>query len=210
MAPSIRTSYEHTLKKMPASFLVDYDYVYTQRDVNGTGTLMFNSRVQTISVGERLVGLIANGETTFRFRMRSFDSFSETADSSTQGLVIEHVQPSKSGKLWILNFGYDRTTVNEAAFNANTLFMRADVILKPWNFLNITPQFGLGLTLTDPVNNPDRGMETLVNPSLRFSRPFGKRYRMSFHADYMNNKSQDTQNFAFQKTFYGLEVEYLF
>lgn len=210
MAPSLRTSYEHTLKSKPASFLLDYDYVYTQRDIQGNGTLIFNSRVQTLSVGERIVGLIGNGETTFRLRTRIFDSFSKNADSTTQGIGIEHVQPSKSGKLWILNFGYDRSSVNDESFNANTLFMRADVIFKQWNFLKITPQFGLGLTLTDPVNNSNRGMETLMNPSLRFSRPFSKRYRMSFHADYMNNKSKDTKNFAFQKTFYGLEVEYLF
>lgn len=210
LAPSIRTSYEHTWKKKPASFLVDYDYVYTQRDTQGTGTLVFNSRVQTLSFGERIVGLVGNGETTFRLRLRTFDSFSESADSKTQGISVEHVQPSKSGKVWIFNFGYDRSSVNDEVFNANTMFLRTDVILKQWQFLNITPQFGLGLTLTDPVNNADRGMETLINPSMRLSRPFAKRYRMSFHADYMNNKSKDTRNFAFQKTFYGVEIEYLF
>lgn len=210
MAPALRTSYEHTFKKKPASFLLDYEYVYTQRDILGSGTLVFNSRVQTLSVGERIVGLIGHGETTFRMRLRTFDSFADTADSTTQGISLEHVQPSSSGKVWIFNFGFDRSSVNDDVFNAHTLFLRSDVILKQWQFLNITPQFGLGLTFTDPMNNPDRGIETLLNPSLRFSRPFAKRYRMSFHADYMNNKSQDTRNFAFQKTFYGLEVEYLF
>ena len=210
MAPALRTSFEHTFKKKPASFLLDYDYVYTQRDTQGTGTLVFNSRVQTLSFGERIVGLIGNGETTFRMRLRTFNSFSASADSKTQGISVEHVQPSTTGKVWIFNFGYDRSSVNDNVFDANTLFLRSDVILKQWQFLNITPQFGLGLTLTDPVNNPNRGLETLLNPSLRLSRPFAKRYRMSFHADYMNNKSKDTRNFAFQKTFYGFEVEYLF
>ncbi len=210
LAPSIRTSYEHTLKKKPASFLLDYDYVYTQRDTQGSGTLVFNSRVQTLSVGERIVGLVGNGETTFRLRFRSFDSFSQSANSKAQGLNVEHVQPSKSGKVWIFNFGYDRSRVNDKLFNANTMFLRSDVIFKQWQFLSITPQLGLGMTLTDPVNNASRGMETLLNPSMRLSRPFAKRYRMSFHADYMNNKSKDTKNFAFQKTFYGVEIEYLF
>ncbi len=210
LAPSIRTSYEHTFKKKPASFLVDYDYVYTQRDTQGTGTLVYNSRVQTLSFGERIVGFFGNGETTFRFRLRSFDSFSDTADSKTQGISMEHVQPSKSGKVWIFNLGYDRSRVIDTAFNANTMFLRTDVILKQWQFLTITPQFGLGLTLTDPINNANRGLETLINPSVRLSRPFAKVYRMSIHADYMNNNSKDTRNFAFQKTFYGVEIEYLF
>jgi tetratricopeptide (TPR) repeat protein len=208
--PSLRTSYEHMLANKPASFLVDYDYVYTQRDINARESLEFNSRVQTYSIGERIVGLFGNSETTFRARFRTFDSFSEQADSKTTGLVMEHVKISNSGKVIIYTLSYDQTKVMNKEFDTNTLFLRADVIFKQWNFLSITPQLGFGLTLIDPINNQKRGLETTINPSLRLSKPMGKRYRMSFHADYMQNDSKDKQNFAYQKTFYGLELEYLF
>ncbi len=211
LAPSVRTSYEHTLQKRQASFLVDYDYVYSNRDVEANEELKFNSRVQTWMVGERIVGLIGNGETTGRVRYRTFDSFAEGSDSKTLGLALEHVAPAAGGKLWILNFGYDRTTVVDEVFDTNTVFLRADVILPPVTKWGITPQLGFGLTLTDPVNNKEaRGLERTLNPSLRFSRPLWKRYRLSFHADYMQNDSKDQENFAYKKSFYGLELEYLF
>ncbi len=209
-APALRTSYEHTVSEKAASFLVDYDYVYSNRDRDAEEELKFNSRVQTFSVGERIVGLIGSGETTVRFRFRTFDSFADTSDSKTQGISLEHVAPAASGKLWIFNFGYDKTTVEDDSFNTNTLFLRGDVIFPPTKKWNVTPQVGLGVTRTDPINNPDRGDELTLNPSVRFSRPVWKRYRLSFHADYMQNDSKDRDNFAYKKTFYGFELEYIF
>ena len=209
-APSVRTSYEHTIKKKPGSLLIDYDYVYSNRDRDAEEELKFNSRVQTFSVGERIVGLIGSGETTFRFRFRTFDSFADTSDSKTQGLSFEHVAPSSSGKLWIFNIGYDKTTVEDDSFNTNTLFLRGDVIFPATKSWNITPQVGFGITRTDPVNNAARGDELTLNPSLRLSKPMWKRYRLSFHADYMQNDSKDRDNFAYKKTFYGFELEYIF
>lgn len=210
IAPAIRTSYEHTLGKKPSSFLFDYDFVYTDRDIAADNKLSFNSRVHTYSVGERISGLFGQGETTFRARFRQFDSFAPTANSTTQGIAIEHIDSFKNGSLWIFNFGYDKTQVESEEFNANTLFLRADVIFPVWARFNITPQAGFGLTLTDPVNNPDRGLEQTIHPSFRLSKPVGKRYRVSLHVDYMQNDSKDTENFAYQKTFYGVEFEYLF
>ena len=209
-APALRTSYEHTVKNKPASILVDYDYVYSNRDRDAEEELKFNSRVQTFSFGERIVGLIGNGETTFRFRLRTFDSFADTSDSKMQGVALEHVAPSQSGKLWILNVTYDKTTVEDEAFNTNIFSVRGDVILPATKSWNLTPQFGLGLSFADPVNNPDRGNELTINPSMRISKPMWKRYRLSFHADYMQNDSKDRDNFAYKKTFYGFELEYIF
>ncbi|MFP5492345.1 MAG: tetratricopeptide repeat protein [Bacteriovoracia bacterium] len=208
--PALRTSYEHTVGKKPGSFLVDYDYVYSNRDRDAEEELKFNSRVQTLMLGERIVGLIGNGETTFRIRTRTFESFAETSNSKTNGISFEHVAASESGKLWILTTSYDKTTVENEEFNTNILFVRGDVILPATKSWNLTPQFGLGLSFTDPVNNPNRGNELTINPSMRISKPMWKRYRLSFHADYMQNDSKDRDNFAYKKTFYGLELEYIF
>ncbi len=210
MAPALRTSYEHSWGKKPASFLADFDYVYSQRDRNAEEELKFNSRVQTFTIGERVSGLVAGGDTTLRLRYRTFDSFADTSDSKTQGMALEQVIPTKVGRLWILNFGYDQTRVDDEIFDTNTMFLRADVIFPAWKKWQITPQVGFGLTLTDPVNNSDRGDEKTYNPSVRFSKPLWKRYRLSFHADYMQNDSKDRESFAYKKTFYGFELEYIF
>lgn len=210
MTPAVRTSYEHTFKKKPASFLVDFDYLYSQRDRNAEEELKFNSRVQTITVGERITGLFGRGDTTIRLRYRMFDSYNSDSDSKTQSIALEQILPTKSQRLWILNAGYDRTRVNDDTFNTNTMFLRADVIFPAWKQWQITPQVGFGLTLIDPINNSARGDEKTYNPSVRFSKPLWKRYRLSFHADYMQNDSKDTASYAYKKTFYGFELEYIF
>lgn len=209
LAPALRTSYEHTVRKKQASLIADVDYAYSNRDRDAEEKLKFNSRVTTYTVGERIVGLLGNGETTFRVRHRTFDSFTDTADSKTNGLGVEHILPRPGGQLYIFNFGYDQTRVIDESFDTNTIFLRADVILPTWRW-KITPQFGFGLTLTDPVNNDARGQERTLNPSLRLARPLGGGFRVSLHADYMENQSKDKASFAYKKTFYGMELEYLF
>jgi len=209
LLPALRTSYEHTLSKKPASFLADFDYVYTHRDVNAKENLVFNSRAQTLMLGERIQGLLSAGDTTFRLRVRNFESFNPASDSKGLGLGFDQIVPTKSGKVFIFIVNYDQTRVESEEFDANTLFMRADMILPAWKW-GITPQFGFGLTFNDPINDSSRGLEKTYNPSLRFSKQFAKRYRASFHADHLKNDSKDKQAFAYQKTFYGLELEYIY
>lgn len=209
ITPALRTSYEHYLNRKQASLIADVDYSYSNRDRDGTEDLKFNSRVTTYTVGERIAGLFGVGETTVRLRHRTFDSYLDTADSKTNGIGVEHILPRKSGQLYIFNLGYDQTRVESKVFDTNTIFLRGDVILPVWRW-KITPQFGFGLTLTDPINNDDRGQERTLNPSVRFSRPLGRGFRLSVHGDYMQNQSKDKANFAYQKTFYGAELEYVF
>lgn len=209
VAPALRTAYEHRLGERQASTLADIDYNYSNRDRNAEQKLMFNSRVTTFTVGERVVNLFGVGETTFRLRHRILDSYLNTADSKTNGAGLEHVLPLAGGQLYIFNLGYDQTRVNSKLFDTNTLFMRADVIMPAMKW-KLTPQAGLGLTITDPLHNPARGTEKTWNPSVRLSRPLGGGLRLSAHADYMENQSKDKVNYAYKKTFYGLELEYVF
>ncbi len=211
LAPALRTSYEHHLGKKQASTIADLDYAYSHRDRDAEEDLKFNSRITTLTLGERVEGLFGegSGQTTLRLRHRLFDSYDPTADSRTNGLGLEHVYAAQSGKLWIFNVNYDQTRVEDDSFDTNTLFLRADVIFAPWAW-GITPQAGFGLTLTDPINNSARGQEKTWNPSVRLGKYLGKRWRLSLHADYMENISDDEENFAYTKSFYGLELEYLF
>lgn len=209
LAPALRTAYEHTIAKKQGSLIGDIDYSYSNRDRDAKEKLEFNSRVTTFTVGERVVNLFGVGESTLRVRHRMFDSFTDSADSKTNGLSLEHVLPRPGGQVFIFNLGYDMTRVEDESFDTNTTFMRADVILPTWRW-KLNPQFGFGLTLTDPINNSGRGLEKTLNPSMRLSRPLGKGFRASLHADYMENQSKDKASFAYKKTFYGLEIEYVF
>lgn len=208
-APALRSAFEHTLNRKEASFITDIDYSYSQRDRLARKAYLFNNRVTTVTVGERINGLIGTGDTTFRLRRRYYDSYDNTADSYTNGVGVEQVLPKASGHMLILTMNYDMTRVNNEAFDTNILFTRADLIFPAvWGF---TPQAGFGLTITDPINDRDgRGLEKTWNPGGRLSRAFGKGWRLNLHADYMRNDSKDKENFAYEKTFFGSELEYVF
>lgn len=208
LAPALRTSYEHSLWKKPAATLVDFDYNYAERDVHSNQRLNFSSRSNTVMLGERL-NYFDWGESIFRLRYRTFESYLSTNNSHTTSLVWEQVKTLKTNTL--LFFGsYDMTRVKNNVYDTNSLTLRADLIMSRIGEL-FTPSFGLGITSTDPIHNRSgRGRELLINPSGRLSKTFGKNWRGNLKLDYQNNQSKDKTNFAYKKTIYAFELEYLF
>lgn len=207
MSPAIRTSYEHTLWNKPASFLVDYEYTEARRDVKAQKKLEFNSRAHTFMIGERFQ-FFSTGESVARFRYRMLDSYLEESDSTLKSLSFEHYQPY--GVNTLLFYGsYDMLRVDNEAFDTNAITVRADIIfarVRDW----FTPSVGFALTSTDPINDPTRGQELLINPSARISKTFMKSWRANFRYDYQKNNSKNEESFAYTKTVYAFELEYLF
>lgn len=208
VAPAIRTAYEHTLWNKPASTLVDYDFSQAQRDVNAEKKLVFSSRSHTFMLGERF-NFFSRGESILRLRYRLFDSYSDASDSKTVSLVYEQVVGLGLNTL-LLYASYDRTKVTNDAFDTNSMTLRGDFILSRIGSLG-TPSFGLSLTSTDPVNDrSNRGRELLVNPNARLSKLFGKNWRGNLKYDYQDYNSKDKDSFAYKKSVYSVEIEYLF
>jgi tetratricopeptide (TPR) repeat protein len=208
IAPAIRTAYEHSIWKKPASVLFDYDYAEARRDVNAKKELQFSSRAHTLMLGERF-NFFSSGESILRIRQRIFDSYQNTADSKTTSFVFEQVKAMETSTL-LFYFSFDRTKVKSSIFDNNSMTLRTDYImprLGNW----FTPSAGLGLTTIDPYNNRStRGREFLINPNVRLSRVIGKRWRGSLKYDYQNYQSKDKTNFAYKKSVYSFELEYLF
>lgn len=208
VAPALRTSFEHTLWKKPASTLLDYDFSQAQRDVNAEKKLVFSSRSHTFMLGERF-NYFSKGESILRLRYRLFDSFSDPSDSKAISLVYEQVVALSENTL--LFYGsYDRTRVTNDVFDTDSFTFRTDFIMSRIGSIG-TPSFGLGLTSTDPVNNSsERGRELLINPNFRLSKIFAKRWRGNLKYDYTDNQSKDEDGFAYKKSVYSVEIEYLF
>ena len=208
LAPSVRTAYEHTLFKKPAAFLFDYDFNEARRDVNAEENLEFSSRSHSLMFGERF-NYWNFGETIVRLRYRILDSYLDVSDSNTTSLVFEQVRSLTLNTL-LFYASYDRMRVTDSTFDTDSLTVRVDLIMprvKDW----FTPSFGLSLTSTDPINNKDqRGRETLINPSARFAKTFKKNWRANLKYDYQKNDSKDEENFAYTKSVYAFELEYLF
>lgn len=208
IAPAVRMYYEHTLFKKPASTLLDFEHSYVERDIDAQKKLKYASRSNGVMIGERFNYFDA-GESILRFRYRKFDSYNANSNSNTKSFVYEQVKSFKENILLFYS-SYDMTRVDDESFDTNGLTLRGDLIFAPYKNW-FTPSVGFGLTLTNPINNKDsRGLEKLYNPSLRLARLFGKRMRGSFKVDYSKNDSKDKANFAYTKTIYGFEFEYLF
>lgn len=208
MAPALRTSYEHTLWNKPASFLVDYEYSEARRDVSAKEKLEFNSRTHAVMIGERF-NYFSSGESIVRLRYRKLDSYLNASDSTMTSLVFEHYKAFQLSTL-LLYASYDRLRVENDIFDTDSLTVRGDLIfarVRDW----FTPSIGLSLTSTDPINASEtRGRELLINPNARISKSFKKNWRANIKYDYQKNTSKDEDNFAYQKSIYAFELEYLF
>ncbi|HXH75771.1 MAG TPA: hypothetical protein VNJ08_12430 [Bacteriovoracaceae bacterium] len=123
-------------------------------------------------------------------------------------LVYEQIVLLKNSTLIFLS-SLDRVRVRDEAFSTNLFNLRTDWLLP--KFREYTPSLGLGLTLTDPINDrQDRGLEKMINPNTRVSRRFGKNWGGNFRLEHQRNYSKDEASFAFKKTIYAFELEYLF
>jgi tetratricopeptide (TPR) repeat protein len=207
IAPAVRTAYEHTLWMKPASFLIDYEYGEARRDVNAEEELVFNSRTHTFMIGERFNYF--SGESVVRFKYRLLDSYLSDSNSRLMSLIFEQVKPLSNSFL-LFYLSYDHMRVENNIFDTNSLTFRTDYIMpriRDW----FTPSVGLSMTTTDPINNrSQRGRELLLNPNARISKSFKKNWRMSLKYDFQKNNSNDEDQFAYQKSTFGLELEYLF
>lgn len=207
LAPAIRTGYEHTWNNKPATFLLDYDFNQARRDVDAEEELKFAFRSHTIMLGEKF-NYFNRGESTIRLRQRVFDSYVDSSDSKALSLVYEQILSYTSNTL-IFYSSYDVTRVEDDIYDTNSLTARGDLIMarvRDW----FTPSIGLGITRIDPINNSERGIEYLINPSARISRSIYQNLRGNLKFDYQDYKSDDEDNFAYKKYVYSFELEYVF
>lgn len=208
LAPSLRSAYEYTAWGKPASVLFDYEFSQSERDVNAKKKLEFSSRSHALVLGDRF-NFFSAGESTVRLRYRLFESYQDNFDSKTLSLSLEQVVGLKYTTL-LLYSSYDVSRVENDEFDTDSLTVRGDLIFPNLGVFG-APSVGLMLTSTDPVNNrSERGRELLVNPSARLSKNIGRYWQASLKYDYQNNDSKDEDSFAYKKSVYSVEIEYLF
>jgi tetratricopeptide (TPR) repeat protein len=207
IAPAFRTAYEHKMWNQPAATLFDYDYADARRDINEREKLEFSFRSHTLMIGEKF-NYFPWGESIVRLRHRVFDSFTDASDSKTTSLVFEQVRNFLTSTLLIYS-SIDMSRVKEDIYDTNSFTVRGDLLMariRDW----FSPSFGLGITRTNPFNDSIRGIEYMINPSARVTKAFDKNWRSSLKFDYQRNKSDDRENFDYEKYIYSLEIEYLF
>jgi tetratricopeptide (TPR) repeat protein len=208
LVPALRTSYEWTANKKMASHLFDFDYHYSARDVYQSKELVFNGRTLIYMIGEKL-NPFNFGETIIRFRRKDFTSYVYYSDSLTYSLSVEQTINFLTNHVLFISSSLDQTKVTNNAFDTNSFMLRFDYITP--RFRNwFTPTISLMTLLNDPINQKEtRGLEKMINPSLKLSRGFHE-WRANLKYDFTRNISLDKETFDYTKHVYGLEIEYLF
>jgi hypothetical protein len=187
---------------------MEYDFNHVERDVNATKHMQFSSRAHVFAIGERM-RFFELGESVVRLRRRAFQSFLRDSSSESTSLTFEQVLGLKKSTVLIYS-SLDQTKVVTEAFSTNSFTLRADWLLpmyRDW----FTPSIGMGLTISDPVNDRDnRGIENNLNPVIRLSRAISKNWRVNSRFEHQRNNSKDKERFAYKKNLVGLEMEYLY
>ncbi len=210
IAPAMRAAFEHDLGRLPAALLTELEHAYSHRNREAAGEMKFNARATTAAVGERITGLWGPGDTSLRLRHRRFESYYAEGNSRSVGVGLEHVLPRPGGALWVFSAAHDRTWVEAAAFDTETIYLRSDVSV-PVGSAGLTVAGGLGLAFTDPTNaRASRGQERTYQPSLRLSWPVEGKWLVSLHAEHVKHLSRDRANFTYEKTVSGVEFGYTF
>jgi hypothetical protein len=208
IAPALRTSYEHTIRNKPASLLLDYDYNDLRRDVDQSEKLKFSLKSHALTLGER-VNFFNQGESAFRLRYRKVDTYINDADSYSLSYIFEQVWKLPEHTL-LFYLSYDQLRTRNDIYNTNALNFRGDFLFKELSH-GFIPLLGAGLGHIDPFNNrSNRGREYFFNPYSRLSKMFNRNWRGNLKLEYQKYFSKEVEGFAYNKTIFGLELEYIF
>src|SRR5690606_10943810 len=154
--------------------LFDLEYNEIHRDIRRKKKLQYNSSSVTYMIGHRM-DFWNRGDTVFRLRFRRYDTYNDFSDSKSISFSMEQVVAFQTNTL-LLYGSLDRSRVDFDVFDTNAFTLRADYIISAWRE-HIIPIVGVGVTRIDPVNDRSiRGIETLVTPSVRLLKNFGRNW----------------------------------
>lgn len=207
----LRTKFEHKMFNAPASFIFDIEYDYKKRDINADHNLIFNNRTTTFVFGERLK-FFNFGESTLKFKIKSFNSYSETNHYDSKVVSFDQVAILNSGSLLIGLWQMDMNDYfnNEESSTTTNLF-RVDYI-RPNFMFKTTLNLALSLTMTTYENEAKseaRGTEKTWNPYFKLTRNITDSLSIDFSYNYTKNTSlESTQEYTKHVT--ATEINYDF
>ena len=195
-------------KRVPRSFLFDYEYNYLALDSNAEENIKYYSSSHTFMFGKRFT-FSTIGESIFRYKFKSTTNDDEDFSSTTNTFAYEQVIGVGLGKTLLFTMNYNMLSSETDKSSYNALLTRVDLILP--RFRNwFTPSFALAVTFTDTLeSSATRGTEVTLNPSIKIGKRVGKNSRVIFSYSYTKNSS-DSEDYTYTKSVYGLDYEYVF
>ena len=178
-------NFEHTYNQSPATTYLNIDHTYTADDANADEKLEKASTRSSMTLSEELQFWVSH-PTTLRYKFAKTKALTEEATFSTHSLIWE--QFINRGDYSIFTYtSFDMNTfLKDEASNTNIFTLRADIILPTaWKLFN--PNFFVASTMTNYIENSDRGIASLYTYGLSLNRPIGQKLYATF------NYSQESQ-----------------
>ena len=209
LAPALRNSLEHKLFKKPASLILNFEYNYTQRDVDGTKTKSYAGKSTTISFGEKF-RLFSFGDTTITYKKRTYEAYLVSSNNKTTTLSLNQVVILPTRHLLLLMFIHDGTRLDIGTFSdTNSMLFRFDYIW-PNFYEKYSLKFAMALTFLDTLEQSEiRGTEKTYNPSIELSKTINKYMKYSLSFDYTNSTSLLSSN-EYDKQVLTFELKFNF
>ncbi len=208
ISPAFRMEIDHRWGHSQGSFLYDLEYDYTARDRNGLHQKIFYGRSLINSFGEKF-RLFAAGDTTFKFKLKQFTSFSDDLSSKSTIIYLDQVWQRKNGHIIITTLQGDLVTTNLDLYSTDSYLMRLDY-LWPNMWKSLTAMFSLSGTLTDTgEQKATRGSEKMLTLGLKLSKRLGSYFKFSLAHDYTKQSSKDI-SYEYNKQLTTLRLEALY
>lgn len=206
---SVNNKYEHKIKDQPASLLFNLSYVKNYKDYKKNHERELYSTATTLTLGESCT-LNSFGDTSFKFKYKNFEAYSESLNNHTKSFSIDQSFYLKNSHLFILLLEADLVdNFNNDTTNTDSYMLRFDYII-PEILPKYTMTLSLTNTLTDTKNYMStRGYETTVNPSIEISKDISEKIKGILNIDFSQNFSK-SDDYKYHKFVTNLELKYTF
>ena len=205
---SLKNRYEHIIKNAPATFNIDLEYAKTYKDYNESHHLNSYVNEQTIYIGEQCT-LNQLGDTNFKFKYKFYNSYNSDYSNHSISLSSDQTIIFKNYSLLIALLEVDLTNnYNDTSTNTNAYLLRLDYII-PEIMPKYTLTTSLASTLTDTLQQTDRGYETTFEPSIEMAKDITPKLKGILNFDYTINNSKSS-TYQYHKLVSTLEFKYIF
>jgi tetratricopeptide (TPR) repeat protein len=186
--PAVGSKIKHTMFGNPASLILDWNYNYINQDKDAARSLDYYSKSYTITLGEKL-RLFGQGDTSFKLKLKDLTSYTETLNSNTKTLAIDHVIVLKSFQMIYLLFSYDIYDSITDTSDQTTLLSRIDYIIPA-----IAEQYllDLALSITFATKDISKASSTLISPSATLTKSITEKSSLKLGYTYTKNISDLT------------------
>ncbi len=206
LTPKINTKYFSRLWGKPNVMILNFDYVYRQRDHNADTDLEFYNDSFGIEIGND-ISIFSTGRTKAIFKYSSISSYlDELGYTSTRWGLTQRFK-IRNYKSMIASVYIDNASYVNTHYDYKSYLLRFDFFL-PKIYFDLDYVFTMSINLIDTLEQfSTRGMEKVYKPSLKVIKSYSENIKLSAEYNYIN-KISDSDSYSYTKHIVMANIEY--